>query len=162
MTLFISPALAAASSAWAAARKSFAFLRNSPCCFQISGFARVLPTSGPVPAGNNDGIFAAVEAMIAVWARTELTSGGVASRPRCNCFIALPRPSIASWRSCMIFSAWSLLGAAASITMLLVAALAFAVGGGEAELLIFAWVLLAWLVSGPPQPERNAAAALAV
>src|SRR4051812_23375566 len=99
--------------------------------------------------------------MMAVWVRTELTSGGVASRPRCNCFIALPRPSIASWRCFMICSAWSLLGAAASMTMLLVALLAFAVAGGEAVLLIFAWVLLAWLVCEPPQPARNAAAALA-
>src|SRR5437764_15022719 len=140
MVLFMSPVLAAASSACAAARKSFDFLRKTACCFQISAFARVLPTSGPVPAGNRLGIFAAVEAMIAVCVRTELTSGGVASRPRCNCFIALPRPSIASWRSCMIFNAWSLLGAADSITMLLVAALAFAVAGGEAELLMFAWV----------------------
>ena len=62
----------------------------------------------------------------------------------------------------MIFSAWSLLGAAASINMLLVVVvLAFAVAGGEAELLMLAWVLLAWLVSGPPQPLRKAAAAVA-
>src|SRR4051794_8183430 len=111
----MSPDAAAALKACAATWKLCSLAAKSLGSCQISGLAPVLPTSGPVPAGNQpDACFDRL-AMVAAPDLTAGRNGVLEVISRRSSLLVSPIFSIPSWRWCMIASA-CFLGRAAKAT----------------------------------------------